>query len=139
MKPINIDYWFDYFNPVYGEIDSTELIQPKLGLVLRTDLITVKQSVRDKESEDDGSSMLLWIIFVVALITVVGFATLYYVMKKQMLKRKLQKALAEGKVSMKGPDEPNTDEDASPDKNIEMGDQSGRSYGQSQRQRFNDQ
>ena len=33
--------------------------------------------------------MLLWIIFVVALITVVGFATLYYVMKKQMLKRKL--------------------------------------------------
>ena len=44
----------------------------------------------------------------------------------------LQKALAEGKVSLKGPNEPATDED-SPDKLIEMQGNSSSSQGQSHR------
>ena len=121
VKPIRIDYWQDLFNPLEGKQpeELTEPIPPSFGLDLKS-LITPKSgSALDNSGEDDGD-IWLWLSFVIALIAVGGVGLGYYIMRIRKKKMQLQKALAEGKVSLKGPnDQPATDED-SPDKLIEM-------------------
>ena len=115
------------FNPFDETTDreDTELIDPEFGLELK-ELITARAS---SDSDDGSQNWLLWLVFSVALISVVGGGVAYMIMRQRKKKMQLQKALAEGKVSMKEADEPHTDE-GSPDKQqVEM-----QRLGQSHRQ-----
>ena len=116
-KPIKIDYWQELFNPYAGEDrENAEPIAPTFGLKL-TQLITTRESAG---SDDGDTNWLIWLVFSVALISVAGGGVVYFVMRQRKKKMQLQKALAEGKVSLKEANEPATDEDSPDKQQVEM-------------------
>jgi len=73
-------------------------------------------------------SVLLWVGFLIALVLVASIFLMYYIMQRRRKNMQLQKALAEGRVSMKNLKEPGSEDDDddydgdAADKEVEMAD-----------------
>lgn len=112
-KPITMTYWVAPTDASKKVTEySNDLIQPEFVLSKSGPLET-KEEFKNKEEGSNIVSLLLWIGFLIALLFVGSIFLMYYIKQRRQKNLQLQKAIAEGRVSMKNLKDPGTsDEDA---------------------------
>ena len=118
-KAITIYYWLEPVDPEL-KVDKypSDLIEPEF--VVRYVPLEVK-TIEDTKKID----WWIWLIFAAAVVLISGLAITYWVLHRRKKKMQLQKAIAEGKVTMKDIEEMNTEENV-PDKEVEESNSPGR-------------
>ena len=124
---ITVNYWIEPVDPEMKVEDiGTDLIQPKWKLELNPIGIGTVRSrystEKTVEDDDDILDLILLIAFLIALVAFCAAAITYYVLRMIKKKKQLEKAIAEGTVTLRPIDDDTDGNEESPEKQggIEM-------------------